>query len=465
MKADHIGRRGFFREAAHVAFGAMSFPYVVPSSALGKAAHVAASNRITVGNIGLGNQGGALLRGFLGKPDVQIVAVCDVHSVKLRGTHSLVEKHYAGRHGKNSYDGCSAYRDFRELVTREDIDAVVIATPDHWHVPIALAAVRAGKDIYLEKPIGLSVVENQTLRDAVIRYGTVFQFGTQQRSDFKFRRACELVRNGRIGKIHSINVWSPSSDSGGSMTPVPVPPELDYDMWLGPAPQVPYTEDRCSNVNPFFQSPFKIWPFISDYCLGWIAGWGVHPLDIALWGAGEGPGGTVEVEGKGTFPVDGACDTATNWDVVVTFAASGLRINFKGVGGTNGPAPAKWRKRYGKTGAHGTAFEGTEGWIHVRRGHIDAHPKNLLESETGPSEIQLYKSNDHIRNFLDCVKSRARTICPIDTAMRVDTLCHLSNIATLLERKITWNMDKECFEEDTGASRLLVRTMRSPWRL
>ncbi|UCG55999.1 MAG: Gfo/Idh/MocA family oxidoreductase [Phycisphaerales bacterium] len=465
MKAKHSSRRDFLRKTAHVALGTLSFPYIIPSSALGQADQVAASNRITVGNIGVGNQGGALLRGFLGKPDVQIVAVCDVHTTKCRGTRNLVEKQYSDKYGKNAYSGCSAYNDFRELVARPDVDAVVVATPDHWHVPISLAAARAGKDIYLEKPIGLSMVENQTLRDVMTRYGTVFQFGTQQRSDFEFRRACELVRNGRIGKIHSVNVWSPSSDSGGSTAPAPVPPELDYDMWLGPAPSVPYTKDRCSNVNPFFSSPYKIWPFISDYCLGWIAGWGVHPLDIALWGAEEELTGMLEVKGKGTFPAEGACDTATNWDVVLVFAASGLRINFKGIGGTNGPAPAEWRKRYGRTGAHGTAFEGTEGWIHVRRGHIDANPKQLLQSEIRPNEIQLYKSNDHIRNFLDCVKSRARTICPIDTAMQVDTLCHLSNIATLLQRRITWDTEKERFEEDAGASRLLVRSMRSPWHL
>jgi predicted dehydrogenase len=465
MKDKIINRRTFLRKATGAALGVIGLPHVVPSSALGKAGDVAPSNRITVGCIGLGNQGSAVLRGFLGKPDVQVVAVCDVHATKRRGTRRAVEKHYSGRKNKDAYKGCSAYNDFRDLISRPDIDAVTVATPDHWHVPISLAAARAGKDIYLEKPIGVSVAQGQALREVVHRYGTVFQFGAQQRSDLKFRRACELVRNGRVGRLHTINVWSPSSDSGGSTMLAPVPPELDYEMWLGPAPYVPYSKDRCSNVNPFFRSPQKIWPFISDYCIGWIAGWGVHPLDIALWGADKELRGIVEVEGKGVFPTAGACDTATNWNVILNYPSAGVKIDFRGIGGRNGPAPAQWRQRYAKAGGHGTVFEGTEGWVHVKRGHIDAHPKSLLQSQIGPDEIQLYKSNDHVRNFLDCVKSRAETICPIDAAVRVDTVCHLSDIATQLERKLKWDPEQERFVNNDTANRLLVRAMRSPWHL
>jgi predicted dehydrogenase len=431
----------------------------VPSSALGKAGYVAASNRITVGCIGLGNQGSALLRGFLGKSNTQILAVCDVHSTKRQGTREAVDKHYADRQNKGAYEGCSSYSDFRNLVSRPDIDAVVVATPDHWHVLISLAAARAGKDVYLEKPIGVSVGQAQVLRSVVHRYGTVFQFGTQQRSDFEFRRACELVRNGRIGELRSVNVWSPQSGSGGSMIPTAVPDELDYEMWLGPAPFVPYTKDRCSNVNPFFKSPFKIWPFIRDYCIGWIAGWGIHPLDIALWGAEKELSGPVEVEGTGVFPADGACDTATDWNVVLRYSASGVSLNFRGI------LPGKWRRRYTKAGDHGTAFEGSEGWVHVKRGYVDAHPKSLLQSQIAPDEIQLYRSNDHIANFLDCIKSRAATICPIDAAVRADTICHLSDIATQLEDRLKWDPKQERFINNETANRLLVRAMRSLWHL
>jgi predicted dehydrogenase len=464
MKDKTIDRRAFLREAAAAAFGITGYPYLIPPSAVGKAGNVAPSNRITVGCIGVGNQGSGLMRSFLGKRDVQIVAVCDVHSTKRQGARKVVEKHYADKRD-GDYKGCSVYNDYRDMIGRPDIDACTVAPPDHWHVPISLAAVRAGKDIYLEKPIGVSLGQAWALREAVRRYGTVFQFGTQQRSDARFRRACELVRNGRLGRLQTVNVWSPSSESGGSTTPAPVPPELDYEMWLGPAPSSPYTKGRCSNVNPYFRSVDKIWPFISDYCIGWIAGWGVHPLDIALWGADRELRGIVEVEGKGVFPTAGACDTATNWNVILNYPAGGVKIDFRGIGGRNGPAPAEWRERYPKTGGHGTVFEGAEGWIHVRRGHIDAHPKSLLQSQVGPDEIQLYKSNDHVRNFVDCVKSRAETISAIDAAVRVDTVCHLSDIATKLERKLTWDPEQERFVNNETANRMLVRAMRSPWHL
>ena len=459
MRNKNVNRRQFLTKSTTVAAGLIGIPYVVGSSALGKAGGAAASSRITIGCIGTGNQGGALLRGFLGKPDAQVVAICDVHKTKREGSCTVVEKRYAEKRAGGTFKGCSPYNDFRELLARPDIDAVVVAPPDHWHVPISLAAARAGKDIFLEKPIGVSLGEAQRLREAVVRYGTVFQFGTQQRSDVKFRRACELVRNGRIGKLQSVNVWSPRSGSGGSLIPVAPPKELDYEMWLGPAPFAPYTKDRCSNVNPFFASPFKIWPFISDYCIGWIAGWGIHPLDIAVWGAEKELAGAVEVEGAGVFPTDGACDTATDWNVVLKFPAAGVKLNFRGI------IPDQWRRRYPKTGAHGTVFEGSDGWVHVRRGHIDAEPKSLLQSVIGPNEIQLYKSNDHVQNFLDCVKSRAATICPIDAAVRVDTLCHISNIATQLERKLMWDAQKERFVNSASANRFLVRSKRSPWHL
>lgn len=457
-------RRVFLKGSACAALGAAGLPYVIPSSVLGKSGNVAASSRITIGCIGLGNQGSALMRGFLGKTDVQIVAVCDVHSAKRQGASEVVRQKYAAK-GSGNFKGCSTYNDFRDLICRSDIDAVTVAPPDHWHVPISIAAVREGKDIYLEKPIGVSLDQVWALREAIQRYGTIFQFGTQQRSDARFRRACELVRNGRLGKLHKINVWSPSSDSGGSTKPATAPPELDYKMWLGPAPWSPYTKDRCANVNPYFRSADKIWPFISDYCIGWISGWGVHPLDIALWGADKELRGIVEVEGIGDFPTIGACDTATNWNVILNYPSSGVKIDFRGTGGRNGPAPVEWRRRYPGAGGHGTVFEGSEGWIHVRRGHIDANPKSLLESRIGADEIQLYNSNDHVRNFLDCVKTRAETICPIEAAVRVETVCHLSDIATLLERKVTWNPEQEQFINDDTANRLLVRAMRSPWHL
>ena len=444
MQSDkNITRRSFLKTGAGAAVGAVSFPYIVSSSALGKAGSVAASNRITVGCVGVGPQGTHVMRSFLAEKDAQVVAVSDVKTQVLQAARKRVNEHYKST-------GCAAYGDFRELTGRDDIDVVLVATPDHWHVPVALAAVRAGKDVYLEKPMGLSLEQDQALRAAVGRHGRVFQFGTQQRSSRNFRFACELALNGRIGKLHTINVWTVGSGSGGSPEPVPVPEWLDYDMWLGPAPYTPYTKDRCSN---------KLWWFISDYTLGFISGWGVHALDIALWGGGEKVTCPVEIEGTGVWPTEGVCDTATNWNVVCKYD-SGVTMNF-----TGNPFPEKWKKRYGRTSAHGTAFEGAEGWVHVDRFGVNAHPKELLATELGPNEIHLLESSNHVRNLLDCVKSRAKTICPIDVAVQVDTICHISDIATRLEQKLKWDPKTERFANNELANRRLSRPMRSPWTL
>jgi predicted dehydrogenase len=361
----------------------------------------------------------------------------------LKDAQKRVNEHYQST-------GCAAYKDFGELMARDDIDVVLAATPDHWHVLIALAAVRAGKDVYLEKPMGLSLAQDQALRAAVHRHGRVFQFGTQQRSERNFRFACELALNGRLGKLHTINVWSPGSGQGGDPTPVPVPEWLDYPMWLGPAPYTPYTKDRCSN---------KLWWFISDYALGFIAGWGIHPLDIALWGGGEKVACPLEIEGKGVWPTEGVCDTAMNWKVVCKYD-SGVTMNF-----TGDPYPDEWKQRYGRTTSHGTAFEGTDGWVHVDRSGLNAHPKELLETEFGPNDIHLYKSNNHVRNLLDCVKSRAETICPIDVAVQADIICQISDIAIRLEQKLRWDPKAERFVNNDTANRRLTRSMRAPWTL
>ena len=437
-------RRGFLKKAAGAAVGTVGFPYVISFSALGKAANVAASERITVGCVGVGPQGRAVMRNFLAQKDAQVVAICDLKEAARQEAKNLVNKHYQN-------NDCATYKDFRELVSRDDIDVVSVATTDHWHVLVSLAAAKAGKDVYLEKPMGLSVTEDQALRQICHRYGTVFQFGTQQRSSRNFRFACELARNKRIGKLHTINVWSPSSASGGPPEPVPAPKELDYDMWLGPAPYTPYTKDRCSN---------KYWWFISDYALGFIAGWGVHPLDIAVWGGGDKLNCPVEIQGKGVWPDPaGVCDTATNWNIVLKYD-SGVTMNF-----TGNPFPETWKKRYGRTTSHGTAFEGSEGWVHVDRAGINAHPKELLQTELGPNDIHLYESNNHVRNMLDCVKTRAETICPIDVAVQADTICQVSDIAIRLEQKLRWDPTKECFVNNETANRRLTRSMRSPWRL
>jgi len=441
-----MNRRKFLKSASAIATGAIGFPYIVSASALGKAGAVAPSNRIFVGAIGVGEQGNLVLGNFLNQDDAQVVAVCDVDKGRRERTRQRIDRHYQKK-------GCAAYNDFRELLERDDFDAVLIATPDHWHVLCATAAAKAGKDMYMEKPLGLNVAEGQALQAVVSRYGTVFQFGTQQRSSVQFRRACELVRNGRIGKLHTINVWAPPSVAGGSNKPAPVPDGLDYDMWLGPAPFRKYTHDRCAS-----EWEKKFWWFNSDYCIGWISGWGIHPVDIALWGAADLLAGPIEVEGTGIFPNEGLCDTATYWNVKLNYA-TGVTMNF-----LSNPPPAEWLSRYTTKVDHGTAFEGTEGWVNVNRNEMNVSDESIKLSESS-DDIKLYQSTNHTRNFLDCVKSRAKTVCPVDQAHQADVICHISDIAIRLERKLKWDMKKEMFIGVDIANRMLSRSMRSPWRL
>jgi len=384
------------------------------------------------------------MRNFLSQKDCHVTAICDLKAPVREATKKLVDEQYQNR-------DCATYTDYRELIARKDIDAVLIATCDHWHVLVALEAARAGKAIYLEKPMGLSLAEDQTLRATCHRYGTIFQFGTQQRSSRNFRFACELVHNGRIGKLHTINVWSPGSTAGGPGNVATPPDWIDYDMWLGPAPYHAYTPNRESN---------QWWWFISDYALGFIAGWGVHPLDIALWGGGDKILGPLTIEGKGLWPTpDGVCDTALNWDLTLQYD-SGVTMRY-----TGDPYPDEWKTRYGRTTSHGTAFEGSDGWVHVDREGINAHPKELLDTQWGPNDLRLYESANHARNLLDCVRSRKDPICPIDVAVQADTLCHISDIAIRQEQKLRWDWAKEQFVDNDAANRRLVRAMRSPWHL
>lgn len=442
-----ITRRNFVKGATGVVSAAFGFPYIVSSSALGKSGAVAPSNRITVGVIGTGEQGNGVSGNFLNQSDAQVIAVCDVDKGRRDWTAKRIDGHYGS-------SGCAAYNDFRKLIGRSDIDAVLIATPDHWHVLCAIAAIQAGKDVYMEKPMSRSVRENQALRDAVGRYDAVFQFGTQQRSSANFRRACELVRNGKIGKLHTINAWAPPSMSGGSTKPANIPDGLDYNMWLGPAVYKPYTENRCAST-----WADKFWWFNSDYCIGWISGWGIHPVDIALWGAGDKLRGPIEVEGVGEFPDEGMCDTATYWNVKLKYA-SGVTMNFLGA-----KPGAEWSQRYRNVGDHGTAFEGSNGWVHVDRSRMNVSSESMLDSARDAGVAELYKSNNHVRNFLDCVKTRAKTICPVDEAFGGDMVCHISDIAIRLKRKLKWDMVAEEFVNDGVANRMLSKGMRSPWTL
>ncbi len=434
--------------------GAVSVPAVFTRQLFGGSA---ASRPLQVGCIGTGPQGRSVMNGFLSQSDVRVVAVCDVKKDQLALACKQVEDRYQSR-------DCATYHDFQELLARKDLDVVLIATPDHWHVPMAVAAARAGKDIYLEKPMGLSIAEGQILRKTVHDHGRVFQFGTQQRSSREFLQACELVRNGRIGRLKSINVWAPASRPGGATAPAPVPAGLDYNSWLGPAPFTPHTDSKCAADDT------KTWWYNYDYALGFIAGWGVHPLDIALWGHPRMFQNTIEIEGRAIFPNEGACNTAVAWDVRFQFA-DGVTMNYRGTPNQyRETSPlndlSDWAKRYGRLDGHGTAFEGTEGWVLVSRGSLRTWPEALAETPIQPKPVPLPRSTHHVRNLLDCVRTRQPTICPVDDAFRADLLCHLADIATRLPRQLRWDSAGEHFLDDPEANqRTRLRRMRKPWQL
>jgi predicted dehydrogenase len=373
----------------------------------------------------------------------RIVAVCDVDQRARRTALGMVERFYktgpGGRRGT-----CAAYSDFRELLADDTIDAVMIATPDHTHVPVAAAAVKAGKDIYVEKPLGVSIAEGRALVDIVDRCGAVFMHGTEQRCMRQFRFACELVRNGRIGDLHTIRVACPGGREAGVQPPEPAPRGFDYDLWLGPAPYRPYSSLCCHRQG---------WYFISDYAAsGFMAGWGIHHLDIVQWALDVDDGGPSEIDARAVFPSNGPFDTPLSW--LVEYGYGQVRVVFT----DNGHRAWKW-------GREGIRFEGTEGWVYVTRGSIDAGPEHLLREVIGPDEVKLPVCDNDDRNFVECVKSRGQTLSPAEVAHRSTAVGYLGHISALLGRKLDWDPRAERFVEDGEADRLLCRSMRKPWRL
>jgi glucose-fructose oxidoreductase len=430
MKLSNLSRRQFLRQAS-VAGCAVCLPTIVPRSLFGQAAP---SNRVALGHIGVGGQGGGLLSGFLGVSRGQSIAVCDPIKERREQAQQTVEKHYAALRNQSAYRGCQAFNDFRELIGRKDIDAVVVATPDHWHVPIAVAAVRAGKDVYVEKPLGISMDQDKAMRAVVHQYGAVFQYGTQQRSfDQHCGFAVELVRNGYIGDITAVHVIAPNGETGGRAVPQPVPDGLDYDLWLGPAPVAQYTHDRVFGTGRWH---------IYDYALGFIAGWGAHPLDIAHWGYPHIP---VTYEGTGRIPTEGLYDTIVDWDVRGRYA-SGAEFTLK-------------------VGSDLTRFVGTKGWVAVGRARqtLAAEPAALLSVKIKPEEIHLLQEDHHYANFINCVLSRRTPVSNIDSAVQSDFMSHLGDIAIRTGRKIQWDPASETIVGDDSAARRMRRAMRAPW--
>ena len=436
-----VTRRQFLKSSAAAVTGFL-VPTIVPASVFGADAP---SNRIAIGFVGVGRMGMGDLRELLGFREAQIVAVCDVDTNRTKNAQKTVEARYGKQSPGGTYKGCRTYGDYRELVTQDDIDAVCVVTPDHWHALPCIAAAKAGKDIFLQKPLTLTIREGRVLSDTVRRYKRIFQVGSQQRSDARWRQACELVRNGRIGKLHTVKVGFGTDPGTGPEPPMPVPDNLDYDFWLGPAPWAAYTEKR---VHPKTGYGRPGWLRIAAYGAGMITGWGAHHNDIAQWGMGTEYTGPVEIQGQTEYPKDGLWDVHGDFSIEYTYA-HGVKVICTD----------------NKKNKQGVLFEGSEGWVYVKRGQIDAQPKNLLTSTIGPDEIRLYKSNNHKANWLECIKSRAETIAPVEIGHRSCTVCLLGEIAMRLGRKLKWDPDTEQFIGDEMANRMLWRPMRSPWRL
>jgi len=385
--------------------------------------------------IGMGKQMRSHVRAFLSKPGVQIVAICDVERIRLEKEQKNINDFYAERENKAFYRGCKTYSDFREMILRDDIDAVVIATPDHWHAIPAIEAMKNGKDVYCEKPLTLTINEGKVVRAVARRYGRVFQTGSQQRSERGFRLACEYVRNGRIGKVHTVHVNVGGPPIECNLPAEPVPEGLDWDFWLGPAPWRPYNSDIAPGLD------YPGWPNFRayrDYSGGPMTDWGAHHFDIAQWGLGMDHSGPVEI-----IPPDGK-----------TFQRLTYRYK-NGVTMYHGGGAKK----------AGVEFIGERGRIMVNRGYLEADPPEILLEPITPQEIHLYESPGHHDDWLESIRNRRNPICDVEIGHRSVTVCHLGNIAFWLKRPLQWDPEKEDFVNDADARRLMQRPMRSPWTL
>ena len=459
-----VTRRQFLRHAACGSASVCWAPVIVPSSVFGG---LTPSNRIHVAMIGMGNQSTVDLPAFLQQKDVQVVAVCDVNTAShgyrspdqflgRKPGQDAVNAYYAKKTDTGRYKGCNAYNDFREVLGRTDVDAVAVVTPDHWHAIMTVTAAKAGKDIYCEKPLSLTVRDGQEMVKAVRQYKCVLQTGSHWRSNDTVRFACELVRNGRIGKVNRIVTEVAENNfkgPGPGWKAMPVPEGFDYDMWLGPAPSAPYHKDRC----------LYRFRFIMDYSGGQTTNFGAHSHGIVQWALGTDNSGPVEFE-----------DLASVWPEPGSLFTTPLKVHFRARYADGVELECRTTKR-----GFGVRFEGTEGWVEFSGQGLRTSPEGLKDARIGPEEIHLpisakdrprnapagSMSYDHVRNFVDCVKSREDPVECVEAGHRTASLCHLGNMAMKLRRKIHWDPQREEVLDDEQASAMLSRPLRAPWTL
>ncbi|WP_343700486.1 Gfo/Idh/MocA family oxidoreductase [Chitinophaga sp.] len=455
-------RRKFLKNSIKGAVGSLALvniPTIVPAHVL--KGPMAPSNRINVGAIGNGRISREHdMPGVWKHDNARIMAVCDLDKNRLQSAQKLVQDYYAK---KNIKQDVKMYEDYEELLNNKDIDAVIISTPDHWHVLPAVTAVRAGKDVYMQKPASLTIAEGRFLSNEVHKTGRILQIGSQQRSQPQFKRACELVRNGRIGKLHTIYVGLPTDDPSQSTVEkeMPVPAGLNYEKWLGETPYVPYTLKRVHPTNDFSRPG---WLRCEQFGAGMITGWGAHHFDIMNWGMGTEYTGPIEITASAEFPPAGSL-----WDVHGPFKAENLFANGVKVLASN-------------SYPNGVKFVGSEGWIFVSRGNysatandptsqaknskaLDASDPKILTSVIGENEIHLIDSKDHHGNWLESIISRKPPIAPIEVGHRACSVCLLNHAAMKLKRKLYWDPVKEVFKNDDEANALLTRPQRWPYVL
>jgi len=468
MKNKHtISRRDFFKSATLGAAGVFLAPTIVPASVFGASAP---SNRILVGAIGCGRQGRGDMMSIIRNEDTRIIAVCDLDSVRLAEAKQLTES-ATGKFLNTPYTGVKMYDDYRELLANKEIDAVLIATPDHQHARLAIDAAWAGKDIYLEKPTSLTISEGRLMSNAMHATGRIMQIGSQQRSNKEFRRACELVRSGRIGQLKTVEVRLPGDPPGGNPNPMPIPKNLNYDAWLGSTPDVPYTLDRVHpQTKPDGTANYDRpgWLRCEQFGAGMITGWGSHHFDIAHWAMDTEFTGPLEISATTTFPAPGS----GLWNVHGPYQSEMLYANGVIVKGME----------EGPTKPNGVLFIGTEGWIFVSRGgervtesdpiKIDSGgqekgplsaSKASILSELTADDVHLYVSQDHTRNWLDSIRTRALNITPAEVAHRSCSTCLLQQVAMHLKRKLYWDPKTERFKNDDEANTWLSRSERPPY--
>jgi predicted dehydrogenase len=426
-----VSRREFVGGAALAAFAG---PLIVSSRALGREDKAAASERLTLGFIGMGKQNQGHLKSFLNRPEVQVVAVCDVDTTRREDAKGRVEKKY-GEGQRSDYKGCDAYRDFRELLARDDIDAVVIATPDHWHAIPVIEACKAKKDIYCEKPLSLTIREAKLMMDAVRKHDRVLQTGSQQRTEYggKFRTACEYVRSGRIGKILAVHVGVGGPSRWCDLPGEDPEPGLDWDTWLGPAPERPYNAILSPRG---VHNHFPNWRSYREYSGGGYTDFGAHHYDIAQWGLGMDESGPVEI----IPPRDEKANV-------------GLRYIYpNGVEMIHG-------------GPSGVTFIGTNGLIQVDRDHLVSVPDKILKEPLGEKDVHLAQAKNHHQDWLDCIKSRSRPIADVEVGARSVTVCHLGNLGYWHRKTLRWDPQNWQFVGDAEANSWLDCQRRDPWQL